>query len=63
MEQGLSGGNINAAWSNHARLILADEADDKVTGSAGLRIIAHTYKRGKTDREYTWGMGGSKSIG
>lgn len=60
MEQGLSGGNITAAWSNHARLILADEADDKVTGSAGLRTIAHTYKRGKTDREYTWVMGGSK---
>ncbi|MEZ0576607.1 SpoIIE family protein phosphatase [Halodesulfovibrio aestuarii] len=60
MEQGLSGGNITAAWSNNARLILAEEADDTRTGSAGLRIIAHTYKRGENNEEYSWVMGGAK---
>lgn len=60
MEKGLSGGNMAAAWSNHARLILAEEADDKRTGSAGLRIIAHAFKRNKNDKKYTWVMGGSK---
>ncbi|SIO16721.1 SpoIIE family protein phosphatase [Halodesulfovibrio marinisediminis] len=60
MEQGLSSGSITAAWSNQTRLILAEEADDKVTGSAGLRIIASAQRKSKEDNEYSWIMGTSK---
>jgi len=60
MEQGLSGDNMTAAWSNHARLILAEEADDKRTGSAGLRVIAHAFRRDKDAEKCTWIMGGSR---
>lgn len=60
MEQGLSDGNIAAAWSDNARLILADEADDKVTGSAGLRMIAYTCNRAQNDGKAAWVMGGAQ---
>ena len=57
MEQGLTGGNVTAVWSKNARLILAEEADDKGTGSAGLRMIAHTYTHRENRTRYSWVMG------
>ena len=59
MEQGLSTKNITATWSNNTRFILAEEEDDKRTGSAGLRIVAHTFKSGSRETEYRWVMNGA----
>lgn len=58
MEQGLTQGTITGAWSKHTRLILAEEADDKDTGSTGLRMVAHRYLRFASEKKFGWVMDG-----
>ena len=56
IEKGLSNDTITAAWTSNAHLMLAREVDNKKTGSAGLQIVAHTFRRSANDTEYTWVM-------